>query len=252
MTESSSGAGRVVRGMGPSTGLQLYTRPFSSIAVASTVGVGGIGFQLATPLASKINLRGGFQFLNFSPFMNADGLPIQGQIKLRSANLGVDFFPYRNTFHVTPGLTFYNGNHMMATSAIAPGQTFSVNDDTYTNSLNDPVSGVFQVSLGHKVAPSFTVGFGNMLPRKGSAWSIPVDFGVEYAGTPKATLSMQGTVCDPSDGCFKIQFDPDSMTNLMQEQNTINHDIAVLRFYPIFQIGVSYRFGRKVSTPYWQ
>ncbi len=236
---------------GPNTRLQLRTRPFSSLAIGLTGGIAGIGVQVATPLATKINLRGGFSFLNYNPTIVEDGIPIDGAIKFRSAFAGVDLYPFRNTFHITPGMTLFNGNKALATTNIAGGSNFEINDTNYTSDLTDPVHGVFDMTFGRRYAPSLTVGFGNML-RRDSHWSIPVDFGFQYIGTPKFTLSMQGTVCDPTDGCNTIASDPDTQSNLAQEQTQINHDIAPLKFYPILSIGVAYRFGHNVKMSLWR
>jgi hypothetical protein len=240
----------VRRPLGADTALRLKTRPFSALAIGMTGGVAGLGFQIATPLATKINLRGGFSFLNYNPNVTEEGIPIAGQIRFRTAYAGVDVYPYRSTFHITPGVTMYNGNRATAVTNIAPGQSFTINDVDYTSDLTDPVHGTFDVSLGRKFAPSITVGFGNMLRRE-SHWSVPVDFGFQYVGQPNFVLNMQGTVCDVSDGCTPIKDDPDTQANLAQEQATVNREIAPLRFYPIVTFGLSYRFGRIHEMSVW-
>jgi hypothetical protein len=236
---------------GPNTRLELRTRPFSSFAIGLSGGAGGVGVQVATPLATKINLRGGFSFLNYNPTIVEDGIPIDGAIKFRSVFAGVDLYPFHNTFHITPGFTLFNGNKAVATTNIPGGSNFEINDTNYWSDAADPVHGSFDVSFGHRYAPSLTVGFGNMLRRE-SHWSIPVDFGFQYIGTPKFTLQMQGSVCDPADGCTTIASDQDTQTNLAQEQVDINKDIAPLRFYPILTIGVAYRFGHNVKMSLWR
>jgi hypothetical protein len=237
--------------LGQDTGLLLRTDPFSTVALSVTMGVAGFGFQIATPLATKINLRGGASFFNYNPQVTEDGIPIDGAIRFRSVNAGVDLFFYRNTFHITPGVTMYNGNKANATANIAGGSSFTINDTDYVSSVTNPVHGTFDVNLGHKFAPSLTMGFGNML-RRDSHWSVPTEFGVEYIGQPKFTLNMTGTVCDVADGCTPILSDPGTVANLQQEQATINKDIAPLRFYPIASIGLSYRFGRNLKSSVWR
>jgi hypothetical protein len=233
------------------TNLRLETKPFSAFAIGFTASIGGLGIDVATPLGSKVNLRASASYLNYSPLITEDGIPIDAAVRLRTICVGVDLFPYHNTFHITPGITMYNGNHMGAVTNIAGGAMFSVNDTTYESAPGDPVHGTFDVYLGHKVAPSFTVGFGNML-RRDSHWSVPVDFGFQYIGTPKFTLIMNGSVCTPQDGCTRIQDDPDTLANLAQEQATVNREISILRFYPILKVGLSYRFGRNAKLEYWR
>ena len=247
-TTARAAKSSIRRGSVPS--LRLQTRPFSAVAVGLTAGIDGLGVDVATPLATKINLRASASFLNYSPKVTSNGIPIDAAISFRSIGAGVDFFPYHNGFHITPGATLYNGNHAGAVANIAGGTSFTINDADYVSSLADPVHGVFGVSFGRKLAPSLTMGFGNML-RRDSHWSMPVEFGFQYIGQPKFTLNLTGSVCDSDGDCSTVQSDAATITNLQQEQIKINNEISPLRFYPILKIGLGYRFGRNVKRDDW-
>lgn len=241
--------GSYVKGL--RTSLRLGTRPFSAVAIAFTSGLGGLGVDVATPLATKVNLRLSASFLNYSSGVTADGIPLNATVKLRSVGAGVELFPYRSSFHITPGFTMYNGNQGGAVTNIMPGSVFTVDDTAYMSDVADPVHGTFNMNLGYKVAPSLTVGFGNML-RRDSHWSVPVDLGFQYIGQPRLILAMTGSTCDPNGtSCDTIASDPTAQANLTDEQNKINTEISPLRFYPILKIGLSYRFGRNVKLDYW-
>jgi len=243
--------GRQPIGFGRNTKLRLRTEAFSTWAVGTTVGLGGVGFQIATPLRTKMNLRFGANAFNYSPTIVESGIPIDGAIRLRSANASVDIYPYRGSFHISPGITLYNGSRMTATTHIAGGQHFSINDVDYQSDFTDPVHGWFDVRMGSKFAPSFTFGWGNMLKRS-TNWTLQTDFGIQYVGTPKFTLLMSGSVCTPADGCTRIQDDPETMANLAQQQRDVNEAIQPLRFYPILTTSIGYRFGHKTSTQFWR
>lgn len=238
-------------GFGRNSKLRLRTEAFSMWAVGTTFGSGGLGFQLATPLRTKMNLRFGASAFNYSPTIVESGIPIDGAIRLRSANASVDIYPYRGSFHISPGVTLYNGSGMTAATFIAGGNHFSINDVDYQSDVTDPVHGWFDVRMGNKFAPSFTMGWGNMLKRS-TNWTMQTDFGVQYVGTPKFTLLMNGSVCTPVDGCTRIQDDPESMANLAQQQRDVNEAIQPLRFYPILTTSIGYRFGHKTSTQFWR
>ena len=246
--------GRQPIGFGRNTSLRLHTDRFSSVAIGTTFGSGGLGFQLATPLMTKINLRVGASMLNYSPTIVEEGIPIDGAVRLRSANVGFDVYPYHSSFHITPGVTLYNGNRMTAQTSIVPGSSFTINDNLYVSDATDPVNGVFDINLGKKIAPSLTVGWGNMLKRSKN-WNLQTEFGVQYIGRPSFTLVMTGTVCEPnnpSNGCTSIQSDPDSLSDLRQQQSDVNNAIQVLRFYPIITTMIGYRFGHKTATTFWR
>jgi hypothetical protein len=240
------------RGLGRNTKLRMQTDPFSQFALGFVSGIGGFGFQAATPLATKINLRVGGNFFDYNLQVTEQGIPIEGAIRLRSLNVGVDVYPYRGGFHSTPGLTLYNGNRMTATTNIAGGQHFTINDTDYVSDPADPVHGHFDVRLGRKIAPSITMGFGNMLKRS-SHWTMQTDFGVQFIGAPKFTLQMDGSVCTQQDGCGnRVLDDPGTVRDLAQQQADVNSAIQPLRFYPILTTAISYRFGHKVAMTYWR
>jgi hypothetical protein len=222
----------------------ISTRPFSSVGAAVKLGVAGIGFDVATPLAKKLNLRGGASFFGYSPNLTEDGINITGSLSFKSINTSVDYFPFHGSFHLSPGVILYNGNHIAANAAVPGTQSFTLNDTTYYSSTADPVHGIFNVQLGNKVAPSFTIGWGNLIPRNGGHWSVPFEIGFEYISQPKLTLDLQGSTCTNSNntGCSPIASNPTTQANVTAEQNNLQSDISGLQVYPILSIGVGYKF----------
>ena len=154
----------------------------------------------------------------------------------------LDWFPRYGSFRVSPGLTLYNGNHGKAVAIVDGGEVLSLGDGNYVSDPVDPLRANVALSLGNKVAPRLTMGWGNMLPRSGQHFSFPFELGVEYVGKPRLLLSLAGSECDPGGSCYPIEVDATTQSNLLQEQQTINEDIAPLRFYPILTTGISYRF----------
>ncbi len=228
--------------------LRVGVEPFSAIAIQIKAGLGGFGIDIATPVTSRLNLRGGATFLTYNPNLTIDGETINGDIKLRSVSENFDFFPFGNRFRISPGIVFYNGNHISALASVPGGQTFTLNDVDYISSPSDPIHGTFNLSFGNQLAPSLTMGFGNMIPRNGGHWSVPFEIGAEYLGKkPVIALSLGGTACQMSTApanCNPVASDPTTQQNVLAEQAGLNGDIpSALRFFPIVSIGVSYRFN---------
>jgi len=219
-------------------------RPFSTAALAVTFGTGGIGGELATPLAQHFNLRAGGSFFSYSASFNSDGISIDGDLKLRGGHLSLDYFPFHGGFRISPGVV-YNGNNLNATTFVPGGQQFSLGDANYYSSTTNPVNGTGSFYFGKHVAPSLTIGFGNMIPRSGRHVSFPFEIGFEYIGTPSITLNLQGTACtnlNSPQSCSPIASNPMTQANLQQQEADINSDINPLRFFPIVSQGVSVRF----------
>jgi len=228
--------------------LRVGVEPFSALAIQIKAGLGGFGIDIATPVTSRLNLRGGATFFTYNPNLTIDGETIVGDIKLKSVSENFDFFPFGNRFRISPGIVFYNGNHISAIASVPGGQTFTLNDVDYISSPSDPIRGTFALSFGNRLAPSLTMGFGNMIPRNGGHWSVPFEIGAEYLGkTPRIALSLAGAACQMStapSNCSSIASDPTTQQNVVAEQNDLNGDIpSALRFFPIVSIGVSYRFN---------
>ena len=222
-------------------------RAFSTAAIALKIGVAGVGIDVATPLSQRFNLRAGGSYYPYNGTFNVDGMTITGQARLRSGTASLDWFPFHGNFHLSPGITFYNGNTFNTKAYVPSGGAFSLADGDYISDPTgvDPVHGTFDLSFGRHVAPNFTIGFGNMIPRSGRHFSFPFEIGFQYIGPPKLTLNLAGTVCSNqpnNQGCEQLQTDPDALANLAQEQVNINNDIKPLRFYPILSQGFSYRF----------
>jgi hypothetical protein len=219
-------------------------RPFSIFAAQVTASFSGVGIQVATPVAQRFNLRGGGSFITYATIFQTDGINEAAQINLRSANVSLDWYPFHNGFRISPGVTLYNGNNVSATLSVPGGQNFSLGDGTYTSSPSDPVHGTGSMTLGRRTVPSFTVGWGNMIPHNGRRLSIPIEIGFQYIGPPKVNFNLAGTACSNT-GCANIATDPTSQADLQQQLATINNEIAPLRFYPIISIGLAWTFGSR-------
>jgi hypothetical protein len=221
-------------------------RPFRSYGLAVTAGSGGLGIQVATPLAREFNLRANASYFSYYGQFNTDGLNLNGRVQIRQANLCLDWFPFRSRgwsgFRVSPGVTVANRDDVHATISVPPGGTFELGDATYTSAPGQPVAGTTSLSFGNHVAPSITVGYGNLVPRNGSHFSVPVEVGFQYTGAPLISLNLQGTACDQNNDCGNLQTDPSSLQNEQQQVATDNNTIRLLRFYPIVSVGFGFTF----------
>lgn len=212
------------------------------IGVGAKISMLGIGGEAAVYLTKRINVRGGFNFFNYSYNFNKDGIGYGAQLAFRSAEAHLDLFPFAGGFHVSPGLLFYNDNHVNANISVGANQSFTLGGVSYSSSAANPVTG--SASLGfNKVAPSFLIGFGNLIPRNRRRFSFTTEFGVAYTGSPKTSLALQGTACaNAGPVCVNAATDPTVQSNVQSEEAKVNHDVSFIKIYPLASFGFAVNF----------
>lgn len=223
---------------------QQTVRPFSQLGVATQIGLTGPGFDLATPLSRRLNLRAGLNSFSFSANFHEQGANVAIGLRLLSAHAALDWFPFNGRFRVSPLLVFANNNRVLATATIPSGSTITLNGQDYSSSSTDPLRGYGRIGF-RKLAPGLSIGFGNMLPRKRSRFSIPFELGFYYVGQPTLQVGFAGSACDPSlpanIGCQSVTVDPTFQKNLNAFIARNNHNLRYASFFPILSIGFAYR-----------
>lgn len=243
-TSASPDAAAVESAPAP-VGAGVSTRPFSKIAIGVTVGTVGPGVEIATPISSRTNLRVDGGFFNYTlPSINADGVNYGGNLKLREARVSYDFFPFHGSFRLSAGAEVYNNFNAAANGTVNIGQTVTFNTQNYT--VSSPLQGTASLVYGNKVAPTFSFGWGNAIPRSRRHFAFPVEIGAAYRGEPSFNIAMNsGSACTTTApiACGTVTSLPGFQTNLTAQKNKIiNEYFQYARFYPILNAGVTYKF----------
>jgi hypothetical protein len=222
---------------------QTY-RPLSALGFATRVGLAGTGFDIATPLATRFNLRAGGDFFSYATTFLEQGANIGVNVHLRSGHAAIDWFAFGGHFRLSPQLVFGNNNRILATAVIPSGSTVTLNGEDYISSYSDPLHGSGRIDF-HKVSPGLSLGFGNVLPRTGRHFSIPVELGFYYAGQPRLQVAFTGSACDPnypaSVGCESVDQDPGFQQSVAAFRVRNDHNLSYASFFPIFSVGFGYR-----------
>jgi len=220
-------------------------RPFTSFGFASRMGVGGFGFDVATSLSRKLNLRAGFDYFRYSFSFQEEGADITASLRQGSGHLSADWFPRGGRFRISPMMVLANNNRIHATAVIPAGSTLSINGQDYVSSATDPLHGSGTVTF-RKTSPGLTMGFGNIIPRTRNKVSFPVEAGFYYVNQPRLAVDFSGSGCDPNYpadiGCQPVMDDPGFQKDLASFIKRNNHNLSYASFFPIFSVGFSYRF----------
>lgn len=229
----------------PPTGL----RPFSRFAVGGGISLMGINMQGAVNINRFLNLRGVGNYLQYTRNnISISGFTVAGKINFATAGAALDFFPWPNHgFRISPGALFYNQNAVSGAMVAAGGTSFTLNNTTYYSSPSNPVTGVGSLNLhAQNPAPTITVGWGNLIPRRGGHWSFPFELGAAMIGDPVPAIAFTGgQVCSNAQGttgCQNVVGDPTLNSNLQAQIVKYKNDLQPLRFYPILSFGVGFSF----------
>ena len=206
-------------------------------------GVSSLGYRFdgAVRVTEQSNFRGAFNFLNYNKDTSRNGIDYAAKLGLRSLQFTYEQYIYKG-FHVGGGVLAYNGNHADGDAAVAAGQTFSLGNARYFSGATNPIHGTARVDLGH-AAPIVVLGFGNPIPRSTRLIGFYVDGGVAFQAAPRSTLALSGLACgvSPTVGCVNAATDPTVQANVLAEQNQINDDLNLLKYYPLLSFGITWK-----------
>jgi hypothetical protein len=248
----SFAAGGSTRGGVPPTAVGGI-RPFSRLAFGSDVSPLGVGLSATTNLTSHFNIRGNGSYFNYSGVNFAtQGFNVTGKINLNSARASVDVYPFHSGFRLSPGVMFHNDNQGSMNLAVTPGQSFTLNNQTYYSATGaNAVKGTGTFGLGNG-SPAFTMttGWGNTIPRSGRRVSFPFEVGAAFIHPPTLKFNLTGDGCDKTGVyCVDVATNPQIQQNIAAQVAKYRNDIAPLKTYPIASFGVAYNFNIGRSGP---
>lgn len=193
--------------------------------VSLKAGTMGSGAEFAVGLSELYNIRAGFAYFVYSSDFEEDdfGKVISGKLGLRSISVLGDWHLFRNNFRLSAGLFFCNNKGSIEAE---PGFELALDDEDY---FVDSFTGGIRFN---NVNPYFGLGYGNMVKRGGPV-VFSMDFGVMYHGTPR--IFAEATASDP-------RFQQALQRDLDKELDDLRDDLRNLRFYPVINIGLVYRF----------
>lgn len=203
----------------------------------------GGGAEVAVSVTQRTNVRAGFNIFSYSRGFDKDGIHYDGQLDFRTFEAHYDIFPWAKSFHISGGVLVYLTDPVTAKSHVPAGQSFTLGGVGFISDPTDPVTGAGKIVF-HRAAPTITFGFGNLVPRsENKHFTIPIEFGIAFQGSPRSTLTLAGSACDTTGlGCRAVATDPTIQSQIIAEQNKINSDMSFFKVYPIISVGFGYKF----------
>jgi hypothetical protein len=219
----------------------LFFRHFSIGTYGSPLGIGG---RAAVSLAPTLNLRAGASYFSFTMSRTESNIPYTANVRLQSEQVNLDWYPFHNGFHLSPGVLFGNSNRVFGNATVPAGNSFTLNGVNYYSGSADPIQASGSVEFRH-TSPTLTIGRGNWIRHEGQRhWVFPFEAGVAFTGDPKTALNYSGEVCIDAGQvhCQNIATDASVQANVTAERTKLQNDANWARFYPIIAGGIVYRF----------
>lgn len=221
---------------------QLWKHP----GLGLSVGVNGIGLDIAEGISQHVNIRAGGEFYRYTGDFSVDGAQINADLAVGGGHVALDYYPWHNGFHISPQVRFAIQTNANVKVIVPSGQVISLDGTDYVSSNTDPLRGTGYVDT-RKAAPGISIGYGNLVPRKlASHWSFPVELGFYYIGQPNLNITFTGSACLPQYpqplGCQTVTTDPGFQADLKAFTARQNHNLSYASFFPIASFGFGYRF----------
>lgn len=196
-------------------------------ALGLKAGTLGAGLDLTVGLLPALNLRAGAQGFSLSRTFTEEDVSYDGKADLLSAWLLLDVHPGGSGTRVSVG-GVYSRNKLTGVSNAAG--TVTINGVTY------PVASVGTIdgeATAAELCPYAGLGWGNAVA-PGSPLRFAFDIGVVYHGAPKISLTAHPV--NPA------LVPPTFFADLEKERLKIEDDASKYKFYPVVNLGFSYRF----------
>lgn len=195
-------------------------------SVGIRAGTLGGGVELSHALSERAAVRLNVDSYNRTQTSTENNIQYDAKLKLQTASLLGDWFPFAGNFRVSAGAMF-NGNKLTLKGK-PTGGTFTINGQPYNAA--DVGSLDAQVDF-NKAAPYFGIGYGR--PINGGL-SMIFDLGVMFQGAPKSKITATCTASTPN--CATLQSDAAA------EQAKLDDSLRNLKYYPVVSLGLAYTF----------
>jgi hypothetical protein len=217
-------AGAAVVAAGAASPASAQSAPGGGVSAGVTGGTLGIGPEVAYRFSNTLGVRANATFLGVSRDVDSDDINYNGDLKLASGGLMLDFHPFGGGFTLSAGARV-NGNKVKLSAK--PTADVEIDDEIYTPEEVGTLSGSIETN---SLAPTLTLGW-----RGGRARGL--SFGIEAGGMFQGSPTINNLRATGM-----LASDPDFQASLPEEEREVEQDIDNFKVYPILQVSLGYSF----------
>jgi hypothetical protein len=198
-------------------------------AVAVKAGTDGIGLEfelgVSDHFGARLQLDGG----SFSHHLNRTSVDYDARLKFSNALALVDWHPLGGAWRLSTGLVYNNNKFDLA--GTATGGSFTINGNTYPAASVGSLQGTLDFT---KLNPYLGLGWG--ISPRGHGLFGSVDLGVQYQPNHVSLSATCGAAILGTPACTQLASD------VAAEQATLQNETHNLRYWPVLQVGLGWRF----------
>lgn len=210
----------------------LATTAQADVGVGLRAGTMGFGADFDIGLTEKLNLRLGYNFLNYDYEVEDTDVTYDGELEINSFSALLDWHAFGGGFRFSLGAVS-SGPSIEVDGTPAAGTTVEIGDTTYTAAQVGSLTG--EVEFGSSVAPYVGIGFGNVVG-KNHRVTFLFDLGVVYTGKPDVSLTARCGTALSATQCAQLQQD------VREEVAELETDSNDFELYPVINLGIGIRF----------
>ncbi|MGD0158219.1 MAG: hypothetical protein ABSB50_19175 [Terracidiphilus sp.] len=233
--------------------------PFSRLGLQAGIGLMGINMQAAVEANRHLNIRGIGNYFSYtvnnikvSGGNGANGVNASASLNFATAGVALDYYPWPNHgFRLSPGVMLYNQNVISASGTSSPGNSITLNSTKYYADSVNPF--LLNPRLGlntHQQAFTATMGWGNLISRRGGHFSVPFEIGAVFTGVPTLALNITGNGCTNSadvatngPSCVNMATNSNAQAAITAQIAKYQSDLNPLKVYPIVSLGFGFNFS---------
>jgi hypothetical protein len=197
-----------------------------NFALGANVGTPGLGVEAQFRLNDSLVVRGGGDWLDFDHDETYGDVAYKGKIKSKTGGVFLDWHPMQGGFFVSGGSYFGKRKLNLAGT---PTRDTQIGGVTFTPAQIGTITGDVELS---DAQPFVGLGWDNTFTRDG-AWGFRAMAGVSFSDSPKVDLTASGGT---------LSNDPTFQQRLREEEAEVRDDAKDFKYFPVAQVGVTYRF----------
>ncbi len=188
-------------------------------------GTLGAGVELSHAFGQRTGVRLNADGFNFSRTATQDNIQYDMKLKLLTASLLGDWYPFASNFRISAGAMFNRNKFTLKGQPTGTGYT--INGRTYTAAEVGSLDATVDFNKG---APYFGIGYGRPI---NSGLSLILDLGVMFQGSPHSNITA---TCGTGPNCAQLQSDAAA------EQSKLDDSLHNFKYYPVVSLGLAYTF----------